>query len=90
MVKAFNKKYFNIFSRHVAVVLSFAIIYFIIHENIPNSFKSNKPDLNFLDFLYFSLTTQTTVGYGDIDTKHIIPRLFNILQMFTILGLLFI
>lgn len=90
MPQYFNRKYFDIFSRHVAVVLSFAIIYFIINETVPNSFISKKNNLDFGDFLYFSLTTQTTVGYGDIDTTHSISRFFNMIQMFTILGLLFI
>ena len=47
----FDQKYLNIFSRHIAVVLSFAIIYFIINENIDNAFSSKKNNLDIIEKL---------------------------------------
>ena len=43
---------------------------------------------SFTDCFYFSLVTQTTVGYGDMITHTRLSRLINILQLLTIYGVL--
>ena len=59
----------NLFYHSVAITL-FAIIYY--RYGTFTSRTSKETQLSPLDSLYFSLTTQTTIGYGDIvplDTK---------------------
>ena len=40
------------------------------------------------DCFYFSLVTQTTVGYGDIIPHTRFMRIINIFQMFSIYGII--
>lgn len=78
------------FIRHLSIVLLFALMYYISSiyiknsVNIKNKDKNNK--LSFWDCLYFSLVTQTTVGYGDIVMTHNFTRLINFIQLLTIYG----
>ena len=71
---------------HVLGMLAFATIYYIIHKYIDNAFQYNKDngDLNILDFFYFSLVTQSTVGYGDITPIHKLPRIICMMQILLI------
>ena len=55
--------------------------------------KSEKEKKEFIPWsleesFYFSLVTQTTVGYGDMATHTRISRFINILQLLTIYGVL--
>jgi len=43
---------------------------------------------SFAESFYFSLVTQTTVGYGDMVAHTRMSRLINILQLLTIYGVL--
>ena len=64
---------------------------FLFSNNVINSTtKNNNPDYEpwtLMDCFYFSLVTQTTVGYGDINTHTTLTKLLNILQLFSIYGL---
>lgn len=72
---------------HFLAILIFAIAYYIMHKHIPNAFKYDKEaekDLDVMDFFYFSLVTQSTVGYGDITPVHNIPRMVCMFQIMSI------
>ncbi len=76
---------------HLVAILIFAVSYYIMHLYIPNAFKYDKESekkLDIIDFLYFSLVTQSTVGYGDITPLHNIPRtlcMFQIMSIYVII-----
>ena len=50
--------------------------------------ETNYNPWSFADCFYFSLVTQTTVGYGDMISHTRISRLINIIQLLTIYGVL--
>ena len=62
----------------------FGLIYYSIRGN--NNFKGLDEKSSFIDCLYFSLTTTSTVGYGDISPKSELARLFVILHQITLLS----
>jgi hypothetical protein len=51
---------------HVLEVWMFAVAYFAWHHSSLNGGLQGNYDGSLLDSAYFSLTTYTTVGYGDI------------------------
>jgi hypothetical protein len=88
MVKL-EKHNFFIFS-HMIFILLFSLIYYLIYLYDNNTFSIHKKDENisFMDFLYFSLVTQTTVGYGGIIPTKNITRMINLVQLLTIYGVI--
>ncbi|WNC17489.1 potassium channel family protein [Brevibacillus brevis] len=52
-------------------------------------FYSTVEGFHWLDALYFSVTTLTTVGYGDLSPKTELGKVFTILYLFTGLGIIF-
>ena len=81
---------------HLILVVIFAILYWISGK-IERYFDMNFIDeygretekkvipMSFFRCLYFSLITQTTVGYGHHDPPTIISETVNILQLLSIL-----
>ncbi len=68
------RSFITLMSIHILlIVLSFAIDYFILYQIYPESFTgilaANQQNA-FVEFLYFSLVTFTTTGFGDI-----VPRM---------------
>jgi hypothetical protein len=61
-------------------ILSFASIYLLISSNDPAAFTE---PLGRTDALYFSMTTVSTVGYGDISAKTEGARIVVMLHMLT-------
>lgn len=81
------------FMNHILLIIAFAIAYYVSTIFIKDSMMKTGKDikeLSFWDCFYFSLVTQTTVGYGDIVPAHNISKLINILQLLTIYGILLI
>ena len=64
--KYIMKKVFNVLSVLLFITFFFALLYSVIYLNNPNSFTPNDGNLSLFDFLYFSIVTITTLGYGDI------------------------
>ena len=58
---------------HFLVTLIFAAIYYNMRGN--NNFNGLDKNSEFIDALYFSLTTTSTVGYGDISPKSKIAKM---------------
>lgn len=48
---------------YVALIIVFSLFYVFLPEA---SFRQSNPDANLLDWVYFSVVTITTLGYGDI------------------------
>ncbi|OPX85795.1 MAG: voltage-gated potassium channel [Pelotomaculum sp. PtaB.Bin104] len=58
------------------LILSYAFFYMRVIYLYPNSFHGLTKESNFIDFLYFSVVTFTTTGYGDIYPLDTIARFF--------------
>jgi hypothetical protein len=69
---------------HLSVVFLFAISYYIVSNYIDSDPK--REPLSPIDCFYFSLSTQTTVGYGDIYAKTLAMKVITIMQLLSIYG----
>jgi hypothetical protein len=68
--------------RHLFVVFLFSISYYVVSNYIDDNAK--KDPLSPLDCFYYSLATQTTVGYGDITAKTPAMKVATIFQLVTL------
>jgi preprotein translocase subunit YajC len=59
-------------------VLSFSTVYYLMQRSDPRSFTER---LTRLDSLYFTVTTLTTVGFGDIAAQSEVARALTTVQM---------
>jgi hypothetical protein len=57
---------YGLLAFYLQLALAFAMAYQIINGLVPEAFWSASGALNLDDFVYYSLVTLTTVGYGDI------------------------
>ncbi|MBY8977165.1 hypothetical protein KHP62_15210 [Rhodobacteraceae bacterium NNCM2] len=81
-------KLFGAIVGYFMIALVLALLYFQIELLTPGSFSMPNEDVNAADFLYFSLVTLTTLGYGDITPVSQMARMLAGLQAAT--GTLFI
>lgn len=58
--------YFIVIPSLLAVTIMYAAIYKILIQFNPYSFAGLNHSSHFIDFLYFSVITFSTTGYGDI------------------------
>ena len=65
------------------IIVSYASIFWIL-EKYCHIFKNKKALSNYIDAIYFSLVTVTTVGFGDITTKTSLGRLVSISQIVSV------
>jgi len=83
-----HPKTFHFIKLQLFLILFFAILYYLIGNNVGKKhshFIDNVPPFHFIDALYLSLVTHSTVGYGDIAPKSNIARIIAGLQMLTII-----
>ena len=74
---------------YVLAAAAFARIYGLVEEVFPNSFRvADGSHLDASMFLYYSFTTQTTLGYGDIIPVLPLARAFAVVQ--ATLGVLYL
>ena len=64
----------------VLIMILFSIIYWVLAMN-DNHFKGLNSESPLVDFLYYSITTQTTVGYGDITPISRTTKILAMMQM---------
>lgn len=86
LVRGFSQKKTR--RQHLASYVLFSLgmggVYFLVEQAGHDCFEfSSAPGKvpSILDFLYFSLITVTTVGYGDIVPSHTFVRLLVLLQV---------
>ena len=73
---------------YLQLALAYALLYALIQRYIPGGFGPPGSELHLDSFVYFSLITLTTVGYGDIQPLLPITRLLATSE--AVLGVLFI
>ena len=94
-----NLRLNNFFLSNLIMVLFFTFLYNLVNyyesESGKKSSFDKKPVKNysFFEWFYFSLVTQTTVGYGNNVEKMIpanskLQRFINMIQMLSIFGLI--
>lgn len=57
------------------LALAFAMAYQVVNGFVPEAFWNARGELHLDDFVYYSLVTLTTVGYGDIHAQAPAARL---------------
>ena len=84
-----HRKTIHFIRMQLFLILFFAILYYLVANHTTKKkgihFIDNVPPFNFIDALYLSLVTHSTVGYGDISPKSNIARVIAGLQMLTII-----
>ena len=78
-------KYFLIY--HLSAILVFGILYYYVQNDSEMAFASDiykKKKYSMQDCMYFSLITQTTVGYGDIISYSENAKIVNMIQLISI------
>ena len=68
--------------------VTWAYFYGVIQYFFPGAFAPAGAPLNQLDFLYFSFTVLTTVGFGDIVPVHPVARGVTTIEQ--IIGVLYV
>tara|TARA_B100001287_G_C22673986_1_gene526719 strand:- start:1088 stop:1666 length:579 start_codon:yes stop_codon:yes gene_type:complete len=68
---------------NVAVIFVFSIIYFILGDK--ENWNGITDDSNLFDFFYFSFTTMTTIGYGDVSPNVVKTKVICICQQLIVL-----
>jgi hypothetical protein len=78
--------------RNILFILIFAIIYFFAFKYIDNSYyfadNIKEKKVSFIDFLFFSISTQTTIGFGNIVPRHDLIKVIISLQLLLSIALL--
>ena len=69
----------------VILIFLFTIIYWSLGTNDNFSFNTSQTELSFLDALYFTLVTQTTIGYGDISPKSQLMRFITVCHIISLI-----
>lgn len=72
-------------------IIIFAIIYYFLDKYSDDCFTyfGHVKELNLLDCLYFSSTTQVTIGYGDILPNSYLAKIVNFFHLMVMMYLLF-
>lgn len=74
-------KKFLFIGKHILFIILFTGIYYLLsHQSIDHFGYS----LTLLDSLYYSMITQTTIGYGDIVPLSNVAKIVCMCQMFTL------
>jgi len=65
-------------------ILTFALLYFI-GGKFSTRYLNETQKINFFDALYFSIVTQSTVGYGDLVPTNMLTKSITMVQLLTLL-----
>ena len=84
----YPRRYFTIhmsITHIIQIIMTFAgvfyCIYLIDNKSFSNITESGNLLAQFIDFVYFSFVTFTTVGYGDIHPVSIVAKIFVIFEI---------
>jgi high-affinity Fe2+/Pb2+ permease len=77
-----NNNVYNLLINHLIVFLVFVCLHMTVHHFDKNAYN-NANDL--LDFSYFTMTTQSTSGFGDITPKTRTAKIVTMLHQMCII-----
>ena len=79
------------FLSQIAEVIIFAVIYYMLEIIEPNKHFTNIKCIHgkpchppIINFIWFSLCIQSTLGYGDIMPKSQLAKIINMIQIFLV------
>ena len=83
-------KFYILLAEIIVCVIAFAIIYYILSKQNVVHFRNNsnyvtEHEIDSIDAVYFSLVTQSTVGFGSIVPVSRLSKLCVSLQVFSTL-----
>ena len=91
LVPKLNNKQFEFLYRHIMSIIIFAVLYYVSYYYLEkDSFHKPNEKYTFFDFLYFSLGTQCTIGYGDLYPTHYITKLLTAMQLMSMITILIV
>jgi len=73
------------YEKRIASIIGLVIVLL----SIGTAFYHNLEGWSYVDSLYFSTTTLTTVGYGDLTPTHNISKLFTVVFILVGVGIIF-
>jgi Ion channel len=76
------------FISYLIIAISFSQVYWILNELVVNSFNQKVTETQSAEFLYFSMITLTSIGYGGIVPVNPFVRLIAALESMT--GIFFV
>ena len=80
-----KSKHIRFILRNLIIILIFSIIYFFAFKYLDNSYyfsdKMKEKEISFIDFLFFSICTQTTIGFGNIVPRHNLIKIIISIQL---------
>jgi voltage-gated potassium channel len=82
-----KKKFKRIMLLMISSILVFALLYFISGK-FATQYLNEKENLSFFNALYFSIVTQSTVGYGDLVPTNVLTKSITMLQLLTIVAII--
>ena len=90
----FSKFLVNVTKKHILrtfvlinliFIAIFSVIYKLISKNGSFNTNNDKNELDWLDAIYFSLMTHSTVGYGDISPKNRTSKICVMIQVILVI-----
>ena len=91
LIPKLNYKQAELIYRQIFSIIVFAILYYICYYYMEvDTFHNPNKKTSFFDFLYFSLGTQCTIGYGDLYPTHFITKLLTSLQLLSMITILIV
>ena len=79
-----NKQTIDVIKANILIMLVFTVLYYIIGQK-EESFNGINGKITWMDSAYFTLTTQSTAGYGDITPRSTNARLVSMAQQIIVL-----
>lgn len=82
-------QYYLLLTEVVVCVVGFAVVYYLLATHDDSHFRNNthtihpNPPIGVVDAIYFSLVTQSTVGYGSIVPSSTLAKTIVSLQVFS-------
>lgn len=87
LIPILKPKLLLFFYRHIFSIILFSFLYYIAYYYLetesPYHTKYEKK-YNYFDFLFFSISTQSTIGYGDVSPTHNITKFLTSLQLLSV------